>query len=100
MATIIPYLRGFEVLHPENQVEVVKVPSALTNPVFRIVGGVDASKFTLDPVTGVLRFKVAPNYEAPDDYGKNHVYDLIVQARADGKVESNTIMVSIVDVAE
>lgn len=40
----------------------------------------DATKFYLNPTTGVLTFNQAPNFEAPADYGSNGVYDLLIRA--------------------
>lgn len=45
---------------------------------FRIAGGADAAKFTIDAVTGVLSFIVAPDFEMPTDQGGNHVYEVVV----------------------
>ncbi|MFM9912013.1 MAG: beta strand repeat-containing protein [Methylophilaceae bacterium] len=47
---------------------------------YSIVGGVDASKFTLNSATGHLSFVIAPDFEAPTDVGINNVYNLTVQA--------------------
>ncbi|MCW5623605.1 MAG: DUF4347 domain-containing protein, partial [Burkholderiales bacterium] len=47
---------------------------------YSLAGGADASKFTIDSGTGVLRFVTAPDYEAPTDVGANNIYDVVVQA--------------------
>ncbi|MCA0257005.1 MAG: cadherin domain-containing protein, partial [Proteobacteria bacterium] len=44
-----------------------------------IVGGADASKFTINASTGVLTFVSAPDYETPTDNGADNVYDVTVQ---------------------
>ena len=49
-------------------------------PAYSIVGGADASKFTINATTGALAFVTAPNFETPTDVGANNVYDVIVQA--------------------
>ena len=44
------------------------------------LSGTDAALFTIDPVTGAVRFKAAPDFENPVDDGKDNVYDIIVRA--------------------
>jgi PHD/YefM family antitoxin component YafN of YafNO toxin-antitoxin module len=51
-----------------------------TSPTFAIVGGADASRFTIDTQTGVLQFIAAPDREAPADAGGDNVYDVVVRA--------------------
>ena len=47
---------------------------------FSIAGGVDAARFAIDPTSGALSFVAAPDFEKPDDVGKNNTYDVIVRA--------------------
>ena len=54
-------------------------PDAATTLTYSIIGGADASKFTINASTGALSFISAPNFEAPTDVGSNNVYDVIVQ---------------------
>ena len=42
--------------------------------------GTDATLFTIDPATGVVRFRAAPDFENPGDIGGDNVYDIIVTA--------------------
>ena len=51
---------------------------------FEIVGGADASAFTIDAETGELTFTAGPDYEAPTDGNGNNVYDVTVKV-SDGK---------------
>jgi hypothetical protein len=46
---------------------------------YSLAGGADAALFTLDPVTGVLRFALAPDAEQPRDQGADNTYDVTVQ---------------------
>jgi Ca2+-binding RTX toxin-like protein/carbon monoxide dehydrogenase subunit G len=46
---------------------------------YSIVGGADASHFTINASTGALSFVSAPDYEHPTDAGANNVYDVTVQ---------------------
>lgn len=50
---------------------------------YSIVGGADAGKLDIDPATGVLTFRVAPNFEAPDDAGGDRVYEVRVRVAED-----------------
>lgn len=45
---------------------------------FSISGGVDASRFTINPSTGVLTFTSMPHYAAPTDSNKDNVYNVQV----------------------
>src|ERR1041384_6874635 len=42
--------------------------------------GADAARFSIDSVTGEVRFLASPNFESPQDSGGNNVYDVIVHA--------------------
>ncbi len=42
--------------------------------------GDDAGLFNIDPNTGAVSFKAAPNFEAPADSGGDNVYDIAVTA--------------------
>jgi Ca2+-binding RTX toxin-like protein len=53
---------------------------------FAIAGGADAALFTIDPISGQLRFKSAPNFEAPSDAGANNIYDVTIQV-SDGTLK-------------
>ena len=45
---------------------------------YSISGGADADLFEIDGGTGVVSFKEAPDFSAPDDAGGNNVYDVQV----------------------
>ena len=51
------------------------------------LSGTDAARFTIDPTTGAVRFIASPDFENPDDAGRNNVYDIIVTA-SDGTNET------------
>ena len=44
------------------------------------LSGTDAARFTIDPDTGEVRFRAAPDFEVPDDADGDNVYDIIVTA--------------------
>ena len=76
----------------ENQTAVTAVTSSDVDggtPVYSISGGADAVLFSIDSVTGVLRFNTAPNFEIPTDAGGNNIYDVIVQVD-DGSLSNNS----------
>ena len=47
-------------------------------PRYRIVGGADAARFTIDADAGTLGFVAAPDFEAPADADADNVYQLVV----------------------
>ena len=44
------------------------------------VSGRDGGDFTIDRETGVLAFRITPNYERPADSNRDNVYELVVRA--------------------
>jgi VCBS repeat-containing protein len=67
--------------------------------IYSVVGGADAAKFTIDSVTGALRFAVAPDFDLPGDFDGDNVYEVLVQA-SDGTLNSTqSISVAITDVS-
>lgn len=88
----------------ENSTFVTKVKAtdkdgdALT---FSLRGGADVSLFTINPTTGELSFKSAPDFERPLDAGKNNVYNVTIQV-SDGKggYDCKDLCISVKDVQE
>jgi len=68
---------------------------------YEIVGGADASAFTIDAHTGELTFTAGPDYEAPTDGNGNNVYDVTVKV-SDGKggEEIKPLWIKVKDVDE
>ncbi|MDE0866601.1 MAG: DUF4347 domain-containing protein, partial [Rubripirellula sp.] len=65
---------------------------------YDIVGGADASKFTIDPVTGFLAFITAPDFETPTDVGGDNLYVVEVQASdGSGRTDSQLLSISVED---
>ncbi|WP_176599358.1 hypothetical protein [Sphingobium sp. 15-1] len=54
---------------------------------YTVTGGADAALFAIDAATGALRFKSAPDFEAPSDVDRNNSYDVIVSA-SDGSLSA------------
>jgi hypothetical protein len=71
-----------------------------TTPTFAIVGGADAARFKINATTGLLEFKVAPNFEAPTDVGADNIYDVIVRASDGALFDTQAIAVTVTNVAE
>ena len=84
----------------ENQTAVTTL-TANESVSWSISGGIDAALFTIDPATGVLTFRAAPDYEDPGDGNKDNVYQLTVTATdASNNTASQTIAVTVLDVDE
>ena len=67
---------------------------------YSIVGGVDAAKFAIDGSTGVLTFVSGPDFESPTDTGANNVYDVVVQVSDGTFADTQSIAVTVNDVAD
>ncbi len=66
---------------------------------FSISGGTDASLFNIDATSGVLTFKIAPDYENPTDNNKDNIYSITVTVTdAASHSDSKSIKVTVVDV--
>ncbi len=69
-------------------------------PVYSIVAGADAAKFSINASTGVLSFITAPDFEVPTDAGGNNVYDVTVQVSdGNGGVDTQALAVTVTDVS-
>ncbi len=87
---------------PENTTAVLTVAATDANgpATFTITGGDDASLFDLTSA-GVLTFKAAHDFEAPNDSGVNNVYDLIITATDSlGNTRTQNVAVSVTPVNE
>ncbi len=96
-----------EIRVSENTTAVIKVVA--TDPdsgqvlTYSIDGGADKDLFKIDPTTGVLAFKVAPDFENPTDVGLDNVYDVVVGVKDNGapaKSDSQAYAVRVTDAAE
>ncbi|OYU48932.1 MAG: hypothetical protein CFE31_10930 [Rhizobiales bacterium PAR1] len=67
---------------------------------YSIAGGVDAARFSINALTGVLTFVSAPNFEGPVDSGGNNVYDVIVQVSDGSMIDTQAIAVTVTNVNE
>ncbi|MHA7774967.1 ExeM/NucH family extracellular endonuclease [Roseibium sp. M-1] len=90
--------------YAENGTQVVATATASdvdSDGVTFSLSGVDAELFTIDPVSGEIRFKSAPDYEVPSDTDGDNSYDLIVTATdTEGAASSQALTVNVTDVQE
>lgn len=61
------------------------------------IDGVDKSLFTIDAVTGAVRFKSIPIFTAPIDSGSNNVYDIKIVADDGVQTASKDVTITVVD---
>jgi trimeric autotransporter adhesin len=62
---------------------------------YTVAGGADAARFTIDGVTGVLRFVAAPDHEAPSDVGADNVYDVVVSVSDGVQTDTQAVAVTV-----
>ncbi|MDR6149625.1 Ca2+-binding RTX toxin-like protein [Sphingomonas sp. SORGH_AS742] len=65
-----------------------------------LLGGTDAALFAIDPQTGAITFRTAPDFEAPQDAGRDNVYDLTVSASDGTNVTTQNLAVTLTNVNE
>jgi glucose/arabinose dehydrogenase len=95
---------GATVSVQENMVGVVyrplaTDPEAATVTYGAAIGGPDAARFTMNPVTREIRFAAQPNFEAPADAGANNVYDISFTASDGTNTVTQTVAVTVTNVA-
>ena len=61
------------------------------------LSGKDAERFDLNASTGILTFLSPPDYENPDDVGKNHTYDVTITLSDGIDVSSANLLISILN---
>ena len=67
---------------------------------FSITGGADAALFDIDPNTGVLSFKTAPDFATPTDDNSDGTYEVIVEVSDGlGGMDSQAISVKVTEKA-
>jgi hypothetical protein len=75
-------------------------PDAGTALTYSIVGGADAGKFAIDPVTGVLAFILSPDFEHPTDADHDNSYIVQVAASDASLSDTQTLTVIVTDATE
>jgi hypothetical protein len=67
---------------------------------YSIIGGEDAALFQIDPHTGLLRFRTAPDFETPSSASGTNVYSVIVAAD-DGRLgDTQSILIEVTNIRE
>ena len=87
---------------PENSSFVTTVTATdpdQTAPTYSLSGGADQFRFAIDPVTGVLSFNEAPDFELPGDSDFDNSYIVEVEATDGTLSDFQTIFVEVTDVA-
>ncbi|MCC7339361.1 MAG: DUF4347 domain-containing protein, partial [Pirellulaceae bacterium] len=86
----------------ENQVwvQTVSASDPVDTLTYSISGGDDAGFFDIVGSTGVLSFKVAPNFESPQDQGGNNSYLVEVTANDGTTTTSQLVTVAVANVNE
>ncbi|WP_308874211.1 cadherin repeat domain-containing protein [Thiothrix subterranea] len=65
-------------------------------PSYSISGGVDAGLFKIDPVTGELSFKTAPDFENPQDSDNDNHYEVMVNVDdGNGGSDVQTLLITV-----
>jgi len=68
------------------------------NLTYSIIGGADATKFSILGTTGALTFITAPDFETPADFNLDNIYEVVVQV-SDGTYNgTQNISVQVADV--
>ena len=67
---------------------------------YSLAGGADAASFTIDQLTGLLRFIASPNFEAPTDAGSNNIYDVNVKVSDGLLFDTQSLAISVANVNE
>ena len=75
-------------------------PDAGAQITYAIVGGPDAARFTINPVTGSVNFVSNPDFELPADNNADNNYDIVVQASDGVNIDTQNLRVTVTDVAE
>ncbi len=65
---------------------------------FTVAGGADAALFMIDPVSGTLRFKTAPDFENPADSDKDGKYQVTITATdTKGNISTLPLTITVTD---
>ncbi len=75
---------------------VMQVTASSDNGVSFSIWGVDSENFTIDPVSGILKFNEVPDYENPLDTDEDNHYEVYVTATDDaGNFTTQLLTISI-----
>ncbi len=63
------------------------------------IGGPDAARFVMNPVTREVRFAAGPDFEAPSDIGGNNVYNISFTASDGAATTTHDVAITVTNVA-
>ncbi len=87
----------------ENSTAVTTVTATdpeLDTITYSILGGPDQDKFSCDPLTGVLTFTSAPDFETKADFNEDNVYEVEVEAGDGALSDTQVILATVTNVNE
>ncbi len=67
---------------------------------FSLSSGTDQEAFNIDPDSGVLSFKISPDFEVPGDSDGNNIYEVTISATDGTTSVMQSITVTVIDDAE
>ena len=67
---------------------------------FSLAGGADQDRFTIDPLTGVLRFVTASDFETPADADGDNAYQVVVQVSDGSLTDRQALTITLTNVNE
>ena len=101
VAPVFSSSESFSVREYAKFVGKVEASDTSTPVSYSITGGHDEEKFVIDSESGELSFINAPDYEKPNDFETNHVYDLTITATDSlGNHADQEVEVTVSDVTE
>jgi len=91
----------FDVSENNSMITTIQTSGVLREDLtFNITGGVDASLFRLESNSGVLTFKLPPDFEMPSDGDLDNVYQLDIEASTGVKAAQQSLKITVLDVDE
>lgn len=105
---LLAFTSGFFVNIGENTTATgyqAAATAADNNTITFSLSGRDQDLFDIDAITGILRFKDAPDFENPGDIDQNNIYEVDIEANAvtrEGTTAllARSVFITILDVAE
>lgn len=94
---------AFTINENTTAVTTLEATDADGNPIsffFASDAGPDAGAFELDTVTGVLSFRIPPDFELPQDANADNVYEVNIRASSTDGYEEKTFYITVADVDE
>lgn len=67
------------------------------NTIVYSISGTDSALFDINSATGVISFKISPDFENPTDNGANNLYNFKVTISANAQVVTNEVEVTVLD---